>query len=84
METTLSALELTGVIDSNQQLQFDEPLPFQTPKRVRVILLYAEDEDVNEQEWMQAASHNSAFDFLNDPAEDIYTLNDGQPLTDEI
>lgn len=33
-----------------------------------------------ENEWLQAVSKNQAFDFLNEPEEDIYTLTDGTPL----
>jgi serine/threonine-protein kinase len=41
-------------------------------------------EDFSEREWLKAASKNEAFDFLNDEAEDIYTLEDGKPLQNEI
>jgi hypothetical protein len=30
-------------------------------------------------DWQQLTKNNSAFDFLNDPEEDIYTINDGKP-----
>ncbi|ACK70095.1 hypothetical protein PCC7424_1657 [Gloeothece citriformis PCC 7424] len=36
----------------------------------------------SEQEWLQAAANNPAFDFLNDPEEDIYTLAHGKPFHD--
>ena len=29
------------------------------------------------------AAHNPAFDFLKDPAEDIYTLSDGKLFRDQ-
>ena len=34
-------------------------------------------------EWMRAAAHSPAFDFLRDPEEDIYTLADGKPFHDQ-
>lgn len=83
METTLSAIELSGTVNENHQIQLDEPLPIEASKRVRVIVLYSTDDDINEKEWLQTATTNSAFAFLNDPAEDIYTLADGKPLLDE-
>lgn len=83
METTFSAIEVSGTINENHQIQLDEPLPIEASKRVRVIVLYSTDDNFSEKEWMQAAAANSAFAFLNDPAEDIYTLEDGQPLSDE-
>lgn len=83
METTFSAIELSGIVKEDHQIQLDEPLPIEASKRVRVIVLYATDDDLNEKEWMQTAAGNSAFAFLNDPAEDIYSLEDGKPFEDE-
>ena len=76
----LTAIETTGTINANHQTILDEDLPNNAPSRVRVIVLYDENTDINEKEWMQAASKNDAFDFLNDEAEDIYTLEDGKPV----
>lgn len=36
--------------------------------------------EVSEVEWMAAAARNPLFDFLADPAEDVYTLKDGEPI----
>jgi hypothetical protein len=36
----------------------------------------------NAQEWLNAVANNSAFDFLKDPEEDIYTITDGKPFYD--
>ena len=80
----LTAIETTGIINANHQIVLDENLPDNAPSRVRVIVLYDENTDINEREWLQAASKNGAFDFLNDEAEDIYTLEDGVHLNDEI
>jgi tetratricopeptide (TPR) repeat protein len=41
-----------------------------------------EEEDIDEDEWLKAAASNPVFDFLKDPEEDIYTLNDGKPFND--
>jgi hypothetical protein len=55
---------------------------------VEVVLL-AESEQVTqdnvtrhilEQEWLHAAAANSAFEFLADPDEDVYSLADGKAL----
>lgn len=81
METSLSAVELTGTINELHQIQLDEPLPSDVPKRVRVIVLFAvDDEEPTEKDWLRAAWTNTAFDFLSDTDEDIYTLDDGEPL----
>ncbi len=76
----MTAIETTGTIDKHNRIQLDRSLPIIGPKRVRLIILSPADDDWNEAEWLQAAAQNSAFDFLNDPAEDIYTLDDGKPL----
>lgn len=80
METTMTAIELTGTVDERRQLQLDDLLPIPGPKRVRVIVLYSPVDEWSEMEWLQAAARNPAFDFLKDPEEDIYSLADGKPL----
>ena len=84
METELSALELSGVINRNHQIELDEPLPIDSNTRVRVIVLYSNDDGFSEKEWLQNVSKNEVFDFLKSDSEDIYTLEDGKPITDEI
>ncbi|MGI8468809.1 MAG: hypothetical protein ACR2N3_10175 [Pyrinomonadaceae bacterium] len=79
----LTAIETTATIGASRQLLLDEDLPENVSAKVRVIVLF-DDDDLSEKEWLQAASKNDVFDFLNDEAEDIYTLEDGKPLTDEI
>jgi len=78
----LTAIETTATISATRQLLLDEDLPENVSAKVRVIVLFAED-DVCEKDWLKTASNNDAFDFLNDEAEDIYTLEDGKPLNDE-
>ncbi len=79
----LTAIETTGTNNANHQIVLDENLPDNAPSRVRVIVLYDENNDIKEKDWLQAASINGAFDFLNDEAEDIYTLQDGVALNVE-
>jgi hypothetical protein len=84
VEAALRAVETTGTIDEHKKLHLDETLPIEGPMRVRVIILIPADvDDFEEQEWLHAAATSSSFDFLNDPAEDIYTLEDGVPFRDE-
>ena len=82
MENAMKAIELTGTVDENGQLHLDSPIFHVGQGRVRVILL-REEADIGEREWLRAAAGNSAFDFLKDPAEDIYSLDDGQPFNDQ-
>ena len=80
METQMTAIEMTGVVDENHRLKLDGVLPIVGPKRVRVIVLSPVEDDWNESEWLRAAAHNPVFDFLSDAEEDIYTLDDGKPF----
>jgi len=84
MENTLTALEVTGTIDENHQLQLDHSLPIAGPMRVRVIVLYPLADDPNEADWYRAAARNPAFAVLKEPREDIYSVDDGKPFHDEV
>lgn len=84
MEIPMTAIEMTGTVNEDSQLILDGSLPFAGPKRVRVIVLSTLDDEIDELTWLQAASRNPAFAFLADPEEDIYSLTDGRPFTDEI
>ena len=44
-----------------------------------ILLKKAEQE---EYKWLKSVAINPAFDFLQDPEEDIYTLADGEPFHD--
>jgi hypothetical protein len=37
-------------------------------------------EDATRRQWMRLIETSRAFDFWNDPAEDIYTEEDGEPI----
>ena len=76
----LTAIETTGTIERNGKIVIDETFSVSAPTSVRVIVLFPESEDLNESEWLEAASKNEAFDFLNSPEEDVYSLEDGKPL----
>ncbi len=84
MDTVMAAIEMTGQVDEERRLQLDELLPIGGPRRVRVIVLYPADDDINEMEWLSAGANNPAFSFLKDAAEDIYSVADGVPFRDEI
>jgi hypothetical protein len=83
MEVPMTAIEMTGTVDENHQLRLDGTLPITGPKRVRVIVLSPLTEmadDLSEIEWLRTSLTNPAFEYLRDPEEDIYTINDGKPF----
>ncbi len=83
METTMTAVEVTGTIDEHRQLRLDSSLPIAGPMRVRVIVLYPLANEWNETEWLHAAARSPAFASLKETEEDIYTVADGKPFHDQ-
>lgn len=77
----MKAIEVVGTIEEGRRVRLDEALPIGVGGRVRLIILAAEDEP-SEQEWLNAARQGGAFDYLNAPEEDRYTLQDGKPFDD--
>ncbi len=47
-------------------------------KNAKIVVLIKDDE-ITENEWLSFAMSAGAFDFLKDPSEDIYTMEDGKP-----
>jgi hypothetical protein len=82
MNIQTKAIETTGVINENNELIIDEPLPLLGPTRVRVLILVPNHEDLKEDEWLRTVTKNPVFDFLKEPAEDIYKVSDGSPFKD--
>jgi len=76
-----TAIETTATIGKNRQLILDEEIPVRISERVRVIVLL--DEDIDERLWHSAAERNDVFDLLSEESEDIYSVQDGFPITDE-
>jgi hypothetical protein len=80
-ETQVKAIEVLGTIEENRRVRLDEPLPPGVAGRVRLIILLGEEEP-SDQEWLHAAARGGAFDFMDAPEEDRYTLRDGRPFDD--
>ena len=78
----MKAIETIGTVDAQHQLHLDAPLSDLGAQRVRVIVLAPEADEPDESTWLTAATCNPAFDFLRDPAEDVYALTDGVPFHD--
>lgn len=77
----MKAIELNSKTDKRGHLRIDCKL-HQSEKNVRVIILMDDDQTEADEEkiWMAAVSNNPAFDFLKDPSENIYSLQDGEPF----
>jgi hypothetical protein len=79
----MRAIETTGILNTQGQIQLDHPIPQEKARFVRVILLIPEDE-LNAKTWLDAVANNPSFAFLHNSEEDIYTLEDGQPVANEV
>lgn len=82
----MRALELVAEVDAHRRLQLELPeATMPGPVRVLVLLPEAEEPDavsVSEDAdaaWMRGVAHEWRAD-LADPREDIYTLDDGEPI----
>lgn len=76
----MRAIETTGRVIDAQHIETTSPVP--VGQQVRLVIFWPSHGDPawNESEWLSAASQNSLFDFLADPAEDVYTPDDGEPI----
>ena len=82
MNALHGALEVSAEIDEQRNIHISGPLPIAGPRRVRLIILFDDGSDVDEQEWLHAAARNPAFAFMAEEGEDLYSLADGWPLDD--
>ncbi len=64
-----------------ERIVLDEPfdLPVHTPLMVTLLPAPLQTEPDSEEAWLRAMAASDAFAFLADPAEDIYTSEDGDP-----
>ena len=79
----MKAIEINSRTDKTGHLKINYNLN-KSDSKVRVLILIDDDPSEKEEEkiWMNSVSNNPAFDFLNDPAEDVYSIKDGEPFND--
>jgi hypothetical protein len=78
----MKVIEINSKTDKNGHLKLDYNLK-KSESKVRVLIMLEDDDfDRVEEEaiWLKSISSNPAFEFLNDPSEDIYSLTDGKPF----
>jgi hypothetical protein len=76
----MKALETTGTIGKSGVLKLDSPISISEKQKVKVIILYTEEEEIDESLWLSAVKGNPSFSFLENKKEDIYSLADGKPF----
>lgn len=79
----MRAIEINSKTDKKGHLKIDYQIG-KSERNVRVLILLDDNTSQPDDEklWLSSISFNPAFDFLKDPTEDIYSLNDGEPFHD--
>jgi len=79
----MKAIEISSRTDKTGHLKIDYKLD-KVESNVRVLILLDDDTSEHEEEklWLNSISKNPAFNFLNNPAEEVYSLKDGEPFND--
>ncbi len=76
----MKAIEIFSETDQDGILKINYKIN-KLNSKVRILILYDDkNESDDERLWLTAITKNPAFDFLNDPAEDIYTIKTGEPF----
>ncbi len=75
----MRAIEINTKTDSHGRLKLNYPI-HKRDQNVRVIILLDDNTEDEEKLWLNALSSNPVFDFLKEPEEDIYSINDGEPI----
>lgn len=74
----MDAVRVTGKVDENHQLWAQVPATV-TPGPVTVLIVPVSQEDEAGDMWTMGIAQQWA-DELGDPAQDIYTMADGEPV----
>ncbi|MCF6352566.1 MAG: hypothetical protein L3J06_06115 [Cyclobacteriaceae bacterium] len=77
----MKAIEIESKTDKKGHLKIDYKLNVADCK-VKVLILVEDIENKNKEEqlWLKSIANNPAFNFLNDPEEDIYATTDGKSI----
>jgi len=79
----MKAIEINTKTDKYGHLKLNYPVN-KPESNVRIIILIDEKTDEVEEEklWLKTIGSNPAFDFLNEPGENIYSITNGEPFND--
>ena len=79
------SVELIGYINSEHHLLVNGEVPLD-PGEVKIIVFprekIEEEDDISTDVLLKVARNGGAFEFLNDPEEDIYSMDDGIPINE--
>ena len=75
----MQTVEVIGTVDAQHRLSAEVPATVPPGQVKVVVLLPSPEDDVTDDDWMRLIATSWA-DELNDPREDVYTLEDGEPV----
>jgi len=75
----MKAIETNGFIDDKGAIILTHALE-PINHKVKVIVLFEEAYETADESWLKAMAGNTAFSFLAEPGEDVYTPKDGKPF----
>ena len=75
----MKAIETSGVFEKGGILRLAGMQEIKSQK-VKVIILFNDDNEIDEELWLSSNAKNTSFDFLADEREDIYSNTDGKPI----
>jgi hypothetical protein len=78
----MRAIEAFGEIDKDGRIKLEKPIDHEG-RKVKVIILFPEEENIDDASWLEAVSKSESFDFLKEEGEDIYSVEDGKTVSDE-
>ena len=76
----MTQIKVTGHVDEKHRLSADVPTSIE-PGPVIVLIVPASQEDDAGDAWMVGVAQEWS-DDLSDPRQDIYTLTDGEPISE--
>lgn len=79
----MKTIEIQSKTDTHGNLRIDYQLD-KPEKNVRVLIMFGDETNESDEEnlWLESISNNPAFDFLAEESEGIYSVSDGEPLSD--
>ena len=83
MVKAFTTIQLQASVDEHHRLRLDAELPGVSPGLVNVLVFIPQWDEPTDEEMQRDLATNPVFDFLKDPAEDVYSATDGEPFHDE-
>jgi hypothetical protein len=74
----MKTIETSGTLTKKGIIKLDDDINLKKSRKVKVIILLENDDDIDESEWIKSVSENPAQDILNEEIEHIYAVKDSK------